>query len=215
VSIVKIFVAGGSGRVATETIRILAGQGHDIYAGARHKDHIVMGDHIYPQKLDLHAEVDALAAQIDGMDAVYFLAGSRGKDLLQTDAFGCVKLMQACEKAGIKRYVQLSSIYSIQPEKWQEEPSLASIMNYDIARFFADQWLIRNTDLDYTIVGPCVLTEEPATGRIEINPERGTSNPIPDVAAVLAGVLDRPNTYGKVINMTGGGTPIDEALKIL
>ena len=195
----KIFIAGGSGRVATETIRILAGQGHDIYAGARHKDHIVMGDHIYPQKLDLHAEVDALAAQIDGMDAVYFLAGSRGKDLLQTDAFGCVKLMQACEKAGIKRYVQLSSIYSIQPEKWQEEPSLASIMNYDIARFFADQWLIRNTDLDYTIVGPCVLTEEPATGRIEINPERGTSNPIPDVAAVLAGVLDKPNTVRKVI----------------
>jgi nucleoside-diphosphate-sugar epimerase len=212
VSIVKIFVAGGSGRVATETIRILAGQGHDIYAGARHKDHIVMGDHIYPQKLDLHAEVDALAAQIDGMDAVYFLAGSRGKDLLQTDAFGCVKLMQACEKAGIKRYVQLSSIYSIQPEKWQEEPSLASIMNYDIARFFADQWLIRNTDLDYTIVGPCVLTEEPATGKIEINPERGTSNPIPDVAAVLAGVLDKPNTFRKVIYMTGGNTPIEDAL---
>ena len=208
----KIFIAGGSGRVATETIRILAGQGHDIYAGARHKDHIVMGDHIYPQKLDLHAEVDALAAQIDGMDAVYFLAGSRGKDLLQTDAFGCVKLMQACEKAGIKRYVQLSSIYSIQPEKWQEEPSLASIMNYDIARFFADQWLIRNTDLVYTIVGPCVLTEEPATGRIEINPERGTSNPIPDVAAVLAGVLDKPNTFRKVIYMTGGDTPIEEAL---
>ncbi|MGI6556799.1 MAG: NAD(P)H-binding protein [Pseudoramibacter sp.] len=208
----KIFVAGGSGRVATETIRILAGQGHDIYAGARHKDHIVMGDHIYPQKLDLHAEVDALAAQIDGMDAVYFLAGSRGKDLLQTDAFGCVKLMQACEKAGIKRYVQLSSIYSIQPEKWQEEPSLASIMNYDIARFFADQWLIRNTDLDYTIVGPCVLTEEPATGKIEINPERGTSNPIPDVAAVLAGVLDKPNTFRKVIYMTGGNTPIEDAL---
>lgn len=208
----KIFVAGGSGRVATETIRILASQGHDIYAGARHKDHIVMGDHIYPQELDLHAEVDALAAQIDGMDAVYFLAGSRGKDLLQTDAFGCVKLMQACEKAGIKRYVQLSSIYSIQPEKWQEEPSLASIMNYDIARFFADQWLIRNTDLDYTIVGPCVLTEEPATGRIEINPERGTSNPIPDVAAVLAGVLDKPNTFRKVIYMTGGDTPIEDAL---
>lgn len=208
----KIFIAGGSGRVATETIRILAGQGHDIYAGARHKDHIVMGDHIYPQKLDLHAEVDALAAQIDGMDAVYFLAGSRGKDLLQTDAFGCVKLMQACEKAGIKRYVQLSSIYSIQPEKWQEEPSLASIMNYDIARFFADQWLVRNTALDYTIVGPAVLTETPATGKIEVNPEHGTSNAIADVAAVLAGVLDKPNTVRKVIYMTGGDTPIEEAL---
>lgn len=208
----KIFVAGGSGRVAAETIRILADQGHEIYAGARHKDSIVKGAKIFPQDLDLHGEVDALAEQVAGMDAVYFLAGSRGKDLLQTDAFGCVKLMQACEKAGVKRYIQLSSIYSLQPEKWKEEPALASIINYDIARFFADQWLVRNTALDYTIVGPSVLKEEAATGKIEVNPEHGTSNAIADVAAVLAGVLDRPNTYGKVINMTGGGTPIDEAL---
>ena len=208
----KIFADGGSGRVATATIRILAGQGHAVYAGSRHPDTIVKGDNIFPQALDLHGAVDALAEQVAGMDAVYFLAGSRGKDLLQTDAFGCVKLMQACERAGVKRYIQLSSIYSLQPEKWQGEPSLASIVNYDIARFFADQWLIRNTALDYTIVGPSVLTEAPAAGKIEVNPEHGTTNPIADVAAVLAGVLDRPNTFGKVIYMTGGDTPIDEAL---
>lgn len=208
----KIFAAGGSGRVATATIRILAGQEHAVYAGSRHSDTIAKEANIFPQELDLHGDVDALAEQVAGMDAVYFLAGSRGKDLLQTDAFGCVKLMQACEKVGVKRYIQLSSIYSLQPEKWQDEPSLASIVNYDIARFFADQWLVRNTLLDYTIVGPSVLTETPATGKIEVNPEHGTTNSIADVAAVLAGVLDRPNTFGKVIYMTGGSTPIDEAL---
>lgn len=208
----KIFAAGGSGRVATATIRILAGQGHAVYAGSRHSDTIAKEADIFPQELDLHGDVDALAEQVAGMDAVYFLAGSRGKDLLQTDAFGCVKLMQACEKVGVKRYIQLSSIYSLQPEKWQDEPSLASIVNYDIARFFADQWLVRNTLLDYTIVGPSVLTETPATGKIKVNPEHGTTNSIADVAAVLAGVLDRPNTFGKVIYMTGGSTPIDEAL---
>lgn len=38
------------------------------------------------------------------------------------------------------------------------------------------------------------------------------ANPIPDVAAVLAGVLNRQNIYKKLIQMTGGDTPIEEAL---
>lgn len=37
-----------------------------------------------------------------GSDAVYFTAGSRGKDLLQTDAYGAVKTMQAAKKLGIE-----------------------------------------------------------------------------------------------------------------
>lgn len=43
-----------------------------------------------------------------GSDAVYFTAGSRGKDLLQTDAFGAVKTMQAAKKLSIERYIMLS-----------------------------------------------------------------------------------------------------------
>lgn len=211
----KIFIAGGSGRVAAATIQELAKAGHEIYAGSRHKDAIVKGEGITPVEFDLHADVAAMAKQIRGMDAVYFLAGSRGKDLLQTDAFGAVKLMQAAEQAGIKRFVMLSSIYALKPEKWAEEPSLASIVNYDIARFFADHWLIDNTNLDYTIVGPGVLEEAEGTGKIAINPDKGGANPIPDVAAVLAGVLEQKNTYGKVIEMKSGDTPIAKALKLV
>lgn len=62
-----------------------------------------------------------------GMDAIYFVAGSRGKDLLETDAMGAVKTMQAAEKDGIKRYIMLSSLYALQPEMWSKVPSLASM----------------------------------------------------------------------------------------
>ncbi|MGN0241678.1 MAG: NAD(P)H-binding protein [Candidatus Weimeria sp.] len=208
----KIFIAGGSGRVASAVIQDLAAQGHTIYAGSRHKQSVIPAEGVTAVDFDLHCSVDELTEKIAGMDAVYFLAGSRGKDLLQTDAFGAVKLMQACEKAGIRRYIQLSSIFSTRPDKWDESPSLKNIINYDIARFFADEWLIGNTDLDYTIVGPGVLEEKPGTGRITLNPDHDGANPIPDVAAVLAGVLDRQNTYKKLIQMTGGDTPIEEAL---
>lgn len=43
--------------------------------------------------MDLRDSVENLAELVQGVDAIYFTAGSRGRDLLQIDAFGAVKLM--------------------------------------------------------------------------------------------------------------------------
>ena len=89
---------------------------------------------------------------------------------------------------------------------------MKNITNYNIAKFFADNYLVTNTDLDYTIIQPSVLKEEEGTGKIELAPEHDGSNPIPDVAKVLSSVLTMKNTFKKVIKMCGGDTPIAEAL---
>ena len=209
----KVFVAGGSGRVATDLIKDLVADGHQVITGARHPEKIVQLAGVTPVTLDLHGDVAKIASLMAGADAVYFVAGSRGKDLLQTDAMGAVKTMQAAERAGIKRYIMLSSMYALQPEKWADYPALAAITDYNIAKFFADNYLIHNTDLNYTIVQPATLTEEPATGRVTFGEGDDTTNPIPDVAQVLATVLANDNTIGKVIMMRSGDTPIDTAVK--
>lgn len=209
----KIFVAGATGRVAKCVIENLTDDGHTVYCGSRHADSLTETESLKPVNFDLHFSKNKMAEIIKNMDAVFFLAGSRGKDLLQTDAFGAVKLMQACEQVGVKRFVILSSIFALEPEKWAEEESLKNITNYNIAKFFADNYLITNTKLDYTIVQPSVLKKEEGTGKIEVNPEHDGSNPIPDVAKVLSSVLTMENTYKKVIKMRSGDTPIAEALK--
>lgn len=209
----KVFVAGGSGRVATELIKDLVADGHQVIAGARHPEKIVEMDGVTPVTLDLRGDVAKIASLMAGADAVYFVAGSRGKDLLQTDAMGAVKTMQAAERAGIKRYIMLSSMYALQPEKWADYPALAAITDYNIAKFFADNYLIHNTDLDYTIVQPATLTEEAATDKVTFGEGDDTTNPIPDVAQVLATVLANGNTIGKVILMRTGDTPIDTAVQ--
>ena len=209
----KVFVAGGSGRVATDLIKDLVADGHQVIAGARHPEKIVQLAGVTPVTLDLHGDVAKIASLMAGADAVYFVAGSRGKDLLQTDAMGAVKTMQATERAGIKRYIMLSSMYALQPEKWADYPALAAIIDYNIAKFFADNYLIHNTDLDYTIVQPASLTEEAATGKVTFGEGDDTTNPIPDVAQVLATVLANDNTIGKVILMRSSDTPIDTAVK--
>ncbi len=209
----KVFVAGGSGRVATELIKNLVNDGNEVVAGARHPENVIKLDNVTPVELDLHAPVTEIAKLMNGSDAVYFVAGSRGKDLLQTDAMGAVKTMQAAEQDGIKRYIMLSSMYALQPEMWAKYEALAAITDYNIAKFFADNYLIHNTNLDYTIVQPATLTEKPATNKVTLGEGDDTTNTIPDVAKVLADTLKYDTTIGHVIMMRNGDTPIDDALQ--
>lgn len=208
----RIFIVGATGRVAKCVIENLTADGHTVYCGSRHSEKIQETELIKSVNFDLHCSKAEMSELIKNMDAVYFLAGSRGKDLLQTDAFGAVKMMQSCEEVGIKRFIILSSIFALEPEKWAEETSLKNITNYNIAKFFADNYLVTNTNLDYTIVQPSVLKEAEGTGKIEINPEHDGENPIPDVAVILSSVLNMESTYKKVIKMRSGNTPIADAL---
>lgn len=203
----KVFVAGATGRVAQLLIQRLVEKGHFVYAGARRENEIPESDQVKPVHLDLHEDVAELAKTLGDSEAIYFVAGSRGKDLLQTDLYGAVKLMQAAEQEGIGRYIQLSSLFALVPENWSD-----SILNYNIAKYFSDSWLINNTDLDYTILQPGSLKEEKGSGKITTTIEKRSENSIENVAAVLSEVLERPNTYQKVIMMGDGDTPIDKAL---
>lgn len=156
----------------------------------------------------MHGSVDAIADTLSDAEAVYFVAGSRGNDLLQTDLYGAVKLMQAAEQKGIKRYIHLSSLFALQPEKWSE-----ALTDYNISKFFSDNWLIDKTNLDYTILQPGNLKETPGSGKITTGIEKKSENSIENVAAVLAELLEQDNTIKKVILMGDGDVPIEEAVK--
>ena len=203
----KLFIAGATGRVGEELIKDLVEKGHTIYAGARREEDIEISDSVTPVHLDLHGTVDEIADTLGDAEAVYFVAGSRGKDLLQTDLYGAVKLMQAVEKKGIKRYIHLSSLFALQPEKWSD-----ALTDYNISKFFSDNWLIDKTNLEYTTLQPGSLKETPGSGKITTTITKKSENSIENVAAVLAEILEQDNTIKKVILMGDGDTPIKEAV---
>lgn len=90
---------------------------------------------------------------------------------------------------------------------------MAKITDYNIAKFFADQWLMNNTHLVYTIVQPGSLVEGSGSGRVNLHvTERSSPNSIANVAAVLAGVLEAKNSYGRIIKMSDGDTEVSEAI---
>ena len=209
----KIFVGGASGRVGQVLVSLLADEGHEVVAASRHPL-TPYSDHVHPITFDFHSDVDTMAAAIKDCGTVYFVAGSRGADLLQTDAFGAVKLIEACKRASVRRFIMLSSMFATEPERWETEKGLADLTDYNIAKFFADKWL-EHSELDYTIVQAGFLTEDAPTGHIQVNPAHEGSIPLADVAAVLAEVRGLHNTYGKLIMVVSGDEPIDKALKTL
>jgi len=149
---------------------------------------------------------------MNGVDAVYFVSGSRGKNLLQIDLHGAIKTMQAAERVGAKRYILLSSVFALQPEHWKES-FLSDLTDYNIAKHYADLYLSTQTQLDYTILQPGALKEEQGTGKIETNVISPGSNSIANVVDTLVAILADDSTIGRVILMHDGDTPISEAIR--
>lgn len=205
-------IIGANGRVGSTLAHILAKQGHQVFAAARTENPDFQTTSIHHTAFDLTQSAGEMADVLRRVqpDVVYFTAGSRGKNLLQVDAFGAVKTIQAAEAAGVKRFILLSSVFAMQPERWHEK-FLAPITDYNIAKYFADHWLTRST-LDYTILQPGALTETQGTGNIQTHVAEPLTNSIENVAHTLAALAAADNTIGKVITMADGDTPIAEAV---
>ena len=208
----KILVIGASGRVGTDLVKQLLADNHQVIGTTRQEEKLFNDDNYSQLDLDITAEKDAIQSQIDkDIEAVYFVAGSGGKDVLEVDLHGAVKTMQATEDKGIKRYIMLSTVFSLDTSKWNQ-PGIADLKEYYICKHYADQWLVNNSNLDYTIVQAGALKERAATGKITINDNNAGENSIADVATTLAAVLNADNTNKKVFSMHNGETAIDAAL---
>ncbi|HGM9776243.1 TPA: NAD(P)H-binding protein [Proteus mirabilis] len=205
----NILVIGAKGRVGQRLIEILLAKGHHVIGTTRKlSDTSVHHPSQYHEiELDITKPLSSITDLLpDNLEAIYFTTGSRGKDLLQVDLHGAVKTMQAAEKKGIKRYIMLSAINSLSPDKWTE------LIDYFTAKYFADLYLRDRTQLDFTLVQAGYLTEKQGTYKIttklEDNATKGEIT-IDNVSATLAEILDKPNTFKKCIPILDG----DEAIK--
>src|SRR5699024_6842128 len=109
-----------------------------------------------------------IAGPFTGEDAVGWSAGAGGGDPRRTravDRDAAIRSMDAAALAGVARYVMVSWFYS-RPD--HGVPSDVPFYHYAEAKAAADSYL-QGTDLDWTILGPSSLTEDPGTGMIELD----------------------------------------------
>jgi uncharacterized protein YbjT (DUF2867 family) len=206
-----VVIAGGHGQIALRLARVLAARGDRVRALIRNPDHAgdVRAVGAAPVFADLeHDDIGEAAA---GADAVVFAAGAgpgSGPERKRTvDLGGALKLIDAARAGGVRRYVMVSAIGARDPQSGTEamRPYLDAKADADAA--------VRESGLDFTIVRPGRLTDEPGTGLVSAGGRLGRADITrDDVAAVLAGVLDEPRTIGRTFDVVQGDTPIATAL---
>jgi uncharacterized protein YbjT (DUF2867 family) len=210
-----ILVAGGHGQIALRLLKLLAAQGHTARGLIRQPDQAADLQAVGAVPVIGDLENDAsLSPYVKGADAVVFAAGagpgSGPARKLTVDLGGAVKLADAAVDQGVRRYVMVSSIGAHDPSSGGE-----SMNAYLAAKGEADAYVTARADLDWTIVRPGHLTDDPGTGLVTVSREMGGRGPVPrdDVAAVLAACLTTPATIGVTFELFAGSTPIDEALR--
>jgi uncharacterized protein YbjT (DUF2867 family) len=116
----------------------------------------------------------------------------------------------AAERAGVRRFVQVSSMGAGQPPQPGRDEVWAA---YITAKTVAEADL-RARDLDWTILRPGGLTDDPATGRIRLAPPPVPRGAIPraDVAAVIAALLGEPGTRHKTLELVSGDSRVATAV---
>jgi uncharacterized protein YbjT (DUF2867 family) len=213
----RVAIAGGHGQIALRLAKVLSQRGDEAVALIRNPDHsdAVRQAGAEPAVVDLeHASEDDVVQAIAGSDAVVFAAGAgpgSGPERKETmDYGGAVKLIAAAKQARVGRYVIVSSM-GADPDALGDD----TFSVYLRAKGRADD-AVRASGLDATVVRPGGLTNDVGTGRVNLGESvpRGQVTR-DDVAAVLAAVLDSPNTIGRTLDLIGGDTPVAEAVEAI
>ncbi|MER7202845.1 NAD-dependent dehydratase [Streptomyces sp. CB01635] len=212
----RIVIAGGHGQIALRLERLLAARGDEVAGVIRRAEQAddLREAGAEPLVCDLEsASVEEVAGLLEGADAAVFAAGAGPgstagrKDTVDRGA--AVLFADAAERAGVRRYVVVSSM-GADPAHQGDEVFDA----YLRAKGEADVSVRARSGLDWTILRPGMLTDDAGTGLVRLEASTGRG-PVPrdDVAAVLAELVDTPATAGLTLELISGSAPVMVAVK--
>src|SRR5699024_4831783 len=221
----RVVIIGGHGKIALLATGKLKSSGYDVDSVIRNPEQRddVQDAGGNPVVLDVEsASVDDLDAAFAGATAIVFAAGAGGGNPDRTFAvdYGAATCaMVAADEADVRRFVMVSYVRAATDVDGLDRHD--AFYPYARAKHDADGYL-RQSALDYTILGPGSLTTEPASGKIQLTDAMGrVEGGWPDdrkvtsrdnVAEVIAHVIKTNAAMRQTVNFYDGDTPIAEAL---
>lgn len=212
----RIAVVGGHGQVARLLHPLLLAAGHEPVALVRREEQAsgLQAQGVTARHLDIEAADElAFAAAFQGCEAVVFAAGGGPDGNIErkrtVDLEGSLTSAAGARRAGIRRFVQVSAIGVDEPLPDDTTPVWRA---YVEAKRDADAAL-RAGDLDWTVLRPGRLLDDPPTGRVTLADHvEGGDVTRADVAAVVAEVLTSGRGVRRQWDLVGGATPVAEAV---
>jgi len=214
----RIVIAGGHGKIALSLERLLAARGDHPAGLIRTPDQAADLRAAGAEALlcDLEStSAEEVAQHLKGADAVVFAAGAGGSGGIArtraVDLAGAARFADAAELAGVRRLVLISSMGAGRGPRPGTDPAFEAYLR---AKGEADADVTARKALDWTILRPGQLTDEPGTGRVNLAASTGRGSvPREDVAAVIAHLLSAPKTSGLILELIAGDTAIEQAVE--
>ncbi|GGL74193.1 NAD-dependent dehydratase [Streptomyces fumigatiscleroticus] len=212
----RIVIAGGHGQIALRLERLLAARGDEVAGIVRKPEQAddLRAAGAEPVVVDLEsASVEEVAERLRGADAAVFAAGAgpgSGAARKETvDKAAAILFADAAVRAGVRRFLVVSSMAA--------DPAHEGDEVFDVylrAKGEADAYVRGLDALDWTILRPGALRDDPGTGLVRLEARTGHGSVTrDDVAAVLAELVDTPATAGLTLELIGGSTPVSVAVK--
>ncbi len=215
-----IFLAGASRGVGREIAKCLTEQGKKVKALLRSEDarpeleamgiKVVMGD-----ALDAAALEQAMLGD-EPISAVISTIGGLPKDGQRADYLGNKNLIDAAVKAGVQKFILVSSIGSGESVIAIPPQALEALRTVLIEKEQAEKHLIES-GLTYIVIRPGGLKSEPATGNGVLTEDYKVAGTIhrADVAQLVCKCVFSDAANNKILsavdrNMTYGQTSFEE-----
>jgi len=204
-----VLVAGATGGTGQEVVEQALARGYIVRALVRDeaKARQLLGDRVQYAVGDVR-EPRSLKKAVKGVDQVISALGANVQrdpenSPERVDYAGVKALAEAAKAAGVSQFILVSSMGVTHPDH-QLNAMLDNILSWKLKGEDA----VRATGIQYTIVRPGDLTNEPGGHRgvriMQGDPANGVGSVSrADVAAILVSAIGRQDLYGKTFEVVG------------
>ena len=194
----RVVVFGATGRTGRMVVDQAHRRGHDVVAPVRQLPVEAFDDGVQPVVVDL-LDRGAVASTLEGSDAVVSAIGPVARvtttevsDVLRT-------VIEAIADVGLHRIVVAANAKVLTDDEVTGDYANVA------AEHRRDAEILRSSALDWTIVAPPFLTDDPPTGSVDALVDArapGRSLTRGDFAAALLDAIDRPDWVGHIVGIT-------------
>jgi len=208
---VHLAVFGSTGRTGQALVQQALCQGHNVTAVARNPASIdATSDRLQAVRADV-LNGTSLDGILNGVDAVLSAIGTHGRRPTNVYSVGVANIRDAMHHAGVRRFVGISALpVTPRPELGTTERRVAvPLLSLFFGEMYADmtrmEQVLRDSDLDFTIMRPPQLTNGRPTGqyRTAINEHLRRARRISraDLAAEMLQVVPDERTVRATVSL--------------
>ena len=204
----KLAIFGASGKTGAELVKQALEKDHTVTALVRDPSRLS----IEHDQLDLVTgdvlDTENVSHAVQRQDAVVCVLGSNDLKKTTIRATGTANIIQAMKQHGIQRFIVVSAMGT--GDSWDTLSSTgkflyATVLKSSREDHEAQETAVKESGLDWTIIRPSGLTDEPKTGKYEVGeniPAKTSRIARADVADLILKELEQNAFIGKAVTIT-------------